>query len=317
MVDFRYHLISLIAVILALALGILAGSGFLGGPILEQLEEDVSQLASENDRLQGEIDQRDTQLDQAQEFAEQVEPFLTDGELSGEEIVVFQFEGSENRVVEAVKTQLVEAGAEIVTEITLSPKFALENPPARDELALIVDSVESTGGGIIEDAARVLGTRAAAAAADRTQTDSPSGNVSLQRFESVIDELANADFVSASTVDGQPVIPPAATFVVVGGSGGRAPFDAGALVSSLAESLTANGAPGVVIEGSTSTWGLVRSVRSDVEARATTVTVDNGDSTIGRIALILGIDEARRGDIGHYGTQPGRSAIIPDPEPSG
>jgi Copper transport outer membrane protein, MctB len=316
MVDFRYHLISLIAVILALALGILAGSGFLGGPILEQLEEDVSDLASENDRLQGEIDRRETQLDQAQEFALQAEPFLTRGELSGEEIVVFQFEGSENRVAEGVKTQLVDAGAEIVTEITLSPKLALESAPARDELALIAGSLESTVGAILEDAGQIIGARAAAAAADRTQTESPSGNVSLQRFEAVIDELENAEFISASTVDGQPMIPAAATFVIVGGSPGRPPFETRFLIPALAENLTGGGAPGVVVEGSNSTWGLVRSVRADVEARASTVTVDNGESTMGRIALVLGIDEARRGDFGHYGTQPGSDAIIPGPVPS-
>ena len=69
MVDFRYHLISLIAVILALALGILAGSGFLGGPLLERLRTEVSDLADTNGELRREIDEQDDQLAAAETFA--------------------------------------------------------------------------------------------------------------------------------------------------------------------------------------------------------------------------------------------------------
>ena len=41
MIDFRYHLVSLIAVFLAVALGIVIGTTALNGPILDDLESQV------------------------------------------------------------------------------------------------------------------------------------------------------------------------------------------------------------------------------------------------------------------------------------
>src|SRR5687767_11792423 len=141
MVDFRYHLISLIGVILALALGILAGSGFLGGPILEQLQEDVDNFRTEARDLQAVITDQDIKLDQSEDFARAVEPLIARGRLTGEQIVVFQFEGSDGRLVDGIRDTLSGAGAEVVSQITLTKKLELSSAPARDELSLLTGSV--------------------------------------------------------------------------------------------------------------------------------------------------------------------------------
>lgn len=311
MIDFRYHLISLIGVILALALGILAGSGFLGGPILEQLQEDVDNFRTEARELQTEITDQDVKLDQAQEFAEAVEPLVARGRLSGEQVVLFQFEGTEARLVDGVRESLSVAGAEIVSQITLSKKFELGSQPAEEELSLVTGSLGGEPATLLEETATLLGQRAAAAAADQGQTDAPN-TTAAQRFESLLADLEAAEFVGSDLAPEGRAIPIRARFIVIGGSEGRPPFPLDRFVSTFAAALAERDAPTMVLESSTSAWELVNSVRTDIVARARVATVDNSETTVGRIAVVLGLEEVIAGSVGHFGIKPGRTAMIPD-----
>lgn len=316
MVDFRYHLISLIAVILALALGILAGSGFLGGPILDQLQGEVTSFRDRARQLQEVIDDQDAGLEQAEAFARAAEPLMVRGKLAGAEIVLFQIEGTEGRLVDGVRTELSNAGAQVISEITLTDKLALGSTPVQEELALITGSLTGDPNELLEDLATQVGERAAAAAADNVQADAPTTTAS-QRFVSLLQQLETSEFVGVDSSQETRVVPPGAEFIVVGGAVSRSPFPMESFIPRLAASLSERGAPSIVVEIADSTWGLVRAVRTDTEARSGTSTVDNGETTIGQIAVVLGLDEAGEGNIGHYGVLAGRTAIIPGPNPSG
>ncbi|MEA2452698.1 MAG: hypothetical protein QOG04_1408 [Actinomycetota bacterium] len=316
MVDFRYHLISLIAVILALALGILAGSGFLGGPILDQLKGEVTGFKDRTRELNTLIDEQDASLNQAEDFAQGAEPLLIHGQLAGAEIVLFQFEGAEGRLVDGIKNELSEAGAQVISEITLTSKLALGSAPAQDELSLITGSLTGDPDQLLEDLAVTLGERAAAAAADSGQTEAPTTTAS-QRFDALVGQLETSEFVGVDATQTDRVVPPGAEFIVIGGSPDRPPFAMDQFMPALMTALGERGAPSIVVEETASTWGLVRAVRTNIEARSRASTVDNGETTIGRIAVILGLDQAGEGNIGHFGVQAGRTAIIPAPNPTG
>ena len=49
MIDFRYHLVSLVSVFLALAVGIVLGAGPLNEPIARGLSQSVQQLRQDRD----------------------------------------------------------------------------------------------------------------------------------------------------------------------------------------------------------------------------------------------------------------------------
>ena len=315
MVDFRYHLISLIGVILALALGILAGSGFLGGPILEQLQDDVDNFRRQTRELQGVITEQDAKLSESEDFARASEPLIVRGQLAGEEIVLFQFEGTEGRLADEVRDALGEAGAQVVSQVTFTEKLGLTSAPARDELSLITGSLSGDPKVLLEDVAGLLGERAADAAEDPGDTNTPN-TTSSQRFESLLEQLETAEFAGSDLPAEGPAIPSDALFVIVGGSNARPPFPVERFIPVLAAALTEKGSGTVVVESSTSTWSLVASVRGNIEARAGAATVDNADTVIGRIALVLGLDQVAAGNVGHFGTDQGRTAIIPGPNPS-
>jgi hypothetical protein len=58
-------------------------------------------------------------------------------------------------------------------------------------------------------------------------------------------------------------------------------------------------------------------VREDEAATDEVATSDQADTLEGRIATVLGLAAARRGEIGDYGIGPGATALLPTPPPPG
>ena len=56
MIDFRYHLVSLTSVLIALAVGIVLGAGPLKEGISESLGQQVEQLREDKDTLRAQLD---------------------------------------------------------------------------------------------------------------------------------------------------------------------------------------------------------------------------------------------------------------------
>ena len=70
MIDFRYHLVSLISVFLALAVGIALGAGPLEETIGNTLTGQVDQLRSERDQLRSDLDDAASDLAASDAFIE-------------------------------------------------------------------------------------------------------------------------------------------------------------------------------------------------------------------------------------------------------
>ena len=83
MIDFRYHLVSLIAVFLAVALGIVIGTTALNQPILADLENQVGALTQDKRDLEDSNQVLQAQLDTGDAFEEAVAPALVAGSLAG------------------------------------------------------------------------------------------------------------------------------------------------------------------------------------------------------------------------------------------
>ena len=68
MIDFRYHLVSLISVFLALAVGIVLGAGPLKQPIGESLQSQVEGLRTDRDHLRSELDTAHGDVEKLNDF---------------------------------------------------------------------------------------------------------------------------------------------------------------------------------------------------------------------------------------------------------
>ena len=86
MIDFRYHLVSLISVFLALAVGIVLGAGPLRENLGDQLAGQVEQLRTEQEQLRSDAESLSTKHDQLATFVADLGPELVEGTLEGKQI---------------------------------------------------------------------------------------------------------------------------------------------------------------------------------------------------------------------------------------
>ena len=101
MIDFRYHLVSLIAVFLAVALGIIIGTTALNDPIAANIEGQVSALEQDKRNLEDRTQQLQAQVETADAFDRAVAPALVDGALNGSSVLLIA--GNEDVTTETIE----------------------------------------------------------------------------------------------------------------------------------------------------------------------------------------------------------------------
>ena len=315
MIDFRYHLISVIAVFLALGLGILMGSAVLDDRFVAHLERQVDRFDKRNDSLQAQIDDLETRGEAARNFALQTAPWLLEDSLQGRPVVLVTLEGTDGDAISEIRDAVELGGGSVPAEITLTEKFALRGAPDRDQLALLIDSTSAEPAELRIQAGRVLGDRLAAAAGESDVNPRPQAAAN-QRLTTSLRQLQDAGFVAVEAERDTAVAPAGAAFVLVAGSDEPRPFEVTRLSLSLMKAIAERGAPAMAAETSVGDWGVVRAVRDDGETSALVSTVDQAETVEGRIAVVLGLRAHVEGGSDHYGVADGATHVIPEP-PSG
>lgn len=110
----RYHATSLIAVFLALAVGILIGAEF-GGDALTETRKNLEQsLVGNLQDARSRADDLSGELGRADEFDEKVYPVLTRDRLQGKRVAVVALGGLPSEITSAVEDALGPTGAKLV-----------------------------------------------------------------------------------------------------------------------------------------------------------------------------------------------------------
>src|SRR5436190_959409 len=132
MINFRYHLVSLVAVFLALAIGIIAGSTVIKESILDQTqqnldnaEKNLKDLEDTNNKLRGEIDQlrgRDDALNTAGTSE------LLQNKLTGMPVLMLKVDGVDDNSATMLRTALAGAGAQVAGVVTFTDRLSLAVP---------------------------------------------------------------------------------------------------------------------------------------------------------------------------------------------
>ena len=110
----RYHAASLIAVFIALAVGILVGAEF-GGDALNNTRRDLEHsLVGNLQDARSQVDDLNADLNRSDEFAERVYPALTREKLEGRRIAILALGGLPSPVTEEVQETLAPTGGRLV-----------------------------------------------------------------------------------------------------------------------------------------------------------------------------------------------------------
>jgi len=145
LIDFRYHLVSIVAVFLALAIGILIGATALQGPVLTTLNNASAAEVQRNKSLYAHNAQLKAQIDAEQAFAKAAEPNLLHGLLAGEKVVLVLAPGYDSSTVDGVTAALQRAGASVTGQVQLTPQFFDTGPVTEQQLTAAASKPHPAG----------------------------------------------------------------------------------------------------------------------------------------------------------------------------
>lgn len=330
MIDFRYHLVSLVAVFIALAVGIVLGAGPLREGISDTLEGEVSALRAERAEVRAQATEAQAHVDALDGALAVVAPRAASSTLTGARVAVVLLPGADRNLAEQLGQAVDEAGGQIALTVTLQPPWQTaqgqeEAVPLLEDLAshLQLPSLPEGEGPSLP---AVVGAAVVGA-------DGPGRTGAwLETLEALDSEgylrLAWSEVAETELDDRRP---PDAVLVVSGGlnlpdEGELDEADALALDTrtSLVRSVVRLDAPLAVV--GTGTVGgaqrpqggqdpLVLGVRQDRALRAQASTVDDAESAAGRLAAVLALGWELNGRAGHYGLGPQAEVPMPQPPP--
>ncbi len=228
MINFRYHVVSITAVFLALALGLTLGSTFLDRATVNSLSGQLESLERDLDASGQQISDLEAQVAEQEEaaalFAEQGVGPLLDSELADVPLIVVVPQGTDEALVDRTLSTLAASGAEIPGTWTATERFALDDEAERRDLANVLGMETDLEGALRRTASQRLATvfldrmepvvalgaeptatTTAAPSTDTTEVGAPpEGEIPVDTLE-VADPLLLGDLVTAGFLEFRPI----------------------------------------------------------------------------------------------------------------
>jgi hypothetical protein len=322
-IDFRYHLVSIVAVFLALAIGIVLGSTELQGPTYSFLNHTTATLQNQLGQARSQLATAQQQASQDELYAQAVEPAVLHDLLAGQRLLIVTEPGAQAEVVSGISAAAVDAGATVTGQINLATKFFDTSGTAQDSLNQTTLDVAQTAG-IQLDASATYQQQAAQVIASEILVKSagsavgPSGGDQSTNTATMLQAYAESQFLSTT---GQPATPATLAIVVTpqttpsDGSSDQLDQVLIPLVQELAARSSAT-----VVAGSSSGSGAgspMAVLRSNNVSNQVS-TVDDAELVSGQTVAIQALAALLAGGkAASYGfTANGASAVAPSPAPT-
>jgi hypothetical protein len=310
MISLRQHAFSLAAVFLALAIGVVLGSGFLSDTLLSSLRNEKQDLYTQINGLNDQKNVLNEKLSAANNFDNQLMGRIVHDGLAGKSVVVFRTPDAKDDDVAAVSKVVGQAGGTVTGTVSLTQEFVDANSaeklrtvvnssvlPAGQQLSTKLVDQGSQAGDLL-GITLLINANAAVPPVDEAQRDT------------VLAALRETGFVTY-----QPSEHMAAANAALIVTGGGLPQDAGnqgVSVARFAAALAPHGSGTMLAgrDGSSTGGAAVAVARTDAAINSAVSTVDDVEAAPGRITAILGLhDLLNGGHVGQYGTGRGATSI--------
>jgi hypothetical protein len=313
-ISFRYHVFTIVAIFLAVALGIAVGNAYVQPALVDQLQRQTEGLSgrlatyrSDNDDLRAQVSRLQTAGD--------ILPVVDPRTMVGAPVIVVTQDGTDADVLDQATRALDETQADLVAVLSVTDKVLPSDAATRPELAQIVGVPSDTP-------ADEVAARLADALAGRLVTGTSRRGAQPDRAD-LLDELLRGQYLRFAR--GFPSVPEAGLtdvggrgeiVIVLSGSKDGLSLAPDSFAVPLVEGLVARGADVAAGEPASTADPFVDVLRGKGELDASTlVTVDDLDWTIGGAALVLGLERAaslgQGGDYGYRGNADGPIPPIP------
>ena len=316
MISLRYHIVSLVAVFLALALGIVVGSTVLQEGTVSVLRATSDRVREESDRNSRENVALKQELSRLQSFGATVLPDLVRDRLKGRSVVLVDTDKVDSGMRDSVRKVLEDAGAEVDGQITF----------ADERLALGADADRAAMGRLLAadaGAPEALRGELVERLAERLATPSAMPQDDSQRTSDMLTGLQDADFLadlklSRPMAAGTDAFPrQGSIFVLLGpGATATAAVAPDAFLVPLADQVSTRasgpvaGAEAAAVPRESS-WVIALRDNRAVSRRVSGI--DSVDKVYGQLALVQALQGSlQQLPAGQYGTKDGASGLLPE-----
>ena len=138
MISLRQHAISLAAVFLALAIGVVLGSGFLSGAWVSGLRDEAKNLHGQINSLNDQKNALNEKLSSANAFDTQLAGRMVHDALNGKSVIIFRTPDASNDDVDAVSRIIGQSGGAVTGTVSLTQEFVDAN--SAEKLRSVVNS---------------------------------------------------------------------------------------------------------------------------------------------------------------------------------
>lgn len=319
MINFRYHMVSLIGLFLALAVGVIMGTAVIDRAVVNRLERQQSSLErgiakvrTANHRLTAEM-RDDRAADQ--ELADEGSQRLLTGTLTGVPVLLVGDRGTESDGLADLLALIGRANAEYEGAVWLTEKFTLDSEDDARRLAVAVDAGVPTSAGRLRATAlqRVAGT---------LRPDRSGAPLTPDTLIPALRAIGFLDYDAPENAgnDSFPALDPRTRIIVL--SDAKAPVPDRQLMLPFVRALVTRRVdrgivPVLAVSGqpprTSNDETFISLLRDDKALTGSMSTVDDIDDFSGRLAAVLALVDLGTGRLGHYGRGPGAQQLLPPP----
>jgi copper transport outer membrane protein MctB len=311
MINFRFHIVSLIAVFLALALGVVMGATVVNRAIVDRLnsridtvEKNANARKTESDQLRGQVGQLNGYIDGTKDFA-------VAGRLDGTTLATIATRGVDADAVKQTVALAQQAGARAPGIIWLEGKLALSDADTVRQLDELLGKTGQNAKAARDEAWNALASRVA------------TGAGAAANGRDLLAALADAGFISFEPVGNQgDGFSPASlsggdvAVLLINGTNGQ--VNGNEVLAPLGNALVANRLRLVVgdvfaqKDKGPKRGATLAPIRESDALKQAVSTVDDVDLVEGRVASVLALADMSRNVVGQYGYGTGATKSAPE-----
>lgn len=332
MIDFRYHVVSIIAVFLALTIGLVIGATIVNQDAAKTLRAQITSANNDKAKLQQSGRSLAATNTQLGTYIDDTKNALVANQLTGDTVVVVRLPASNDGADKDTLALVKQAGATLAADVTVNPTFT--DPSSTQQIADLLhnytpagQAVPGTGAAqamnLLAEALTTAGPSSGPSGAPgagpaptptATATATTSAGAATDDWAiRTIQAYADEGIITVNTMPTATTAKPDIALVAAPAAASEAQNP---VYLALAAALRTGGA-GPVVAGwpdSAGAGGLIAAVMKNSPAARTVSTVDDVGQTIGQVAVVFALYQAvaaPSANAGHYGTTGSTDGPLP------